>query len=88
LLATKKKELKKLNEKIEKQTMQMLMQEEVNNNISRQLRYWQSKTKFLEVSFYKKKKLYLCCLKFFYIKSLLYILGSKQGHKRPTGNAR
>lgn len=48
LLAVKKKELKELNEKIEKQTMQMLVQDEVNNNISRQLRYWQSKAKFLE----------------------------------------
>ncbi|KYN34315.1 hypothetical protein ALC56_11422 [Trachymyrmex septentrionalis] len=48
LLAAKKKELKELNEKIEKQTMQMLVQDEVNNNISRQLRYWQSKAKFLE----------------------------------------
>ncbi|KYN00058.1 PREDICTED: protein Spindly-like [Cyphomyrmex costatus] len=48
LLTAKKKELKELNERIEKQTMQMLMQDEVNNNISRQLRYWQSKAKFLE----------------------------------------
>lgn len=49
LLAAKGKELKELNEKIEKQAMQMLVQDEVNYNLSRQLRYWQRKAMFLNI---------------------------------------
>jgi len=59
LLIAKGKELKELNKKIEKQAMQMLMQDEVNHNISRQLRYWQSKAMFLEVSISAKKGIIL-----------------------------
>ncbi|KAL6439517.1 hypothetical protein ACFW04_003966 [Cataglyphis niger] len=49
LVAKTKKELKELNEKMEKQIMQMLIQEEANHNISKQLRYWRSKAMSMEV---------------------------------------
>ncbi|XP_012228548.1 paramyosin [Linepithema humile] len=48
LLNTKIKEIKHLNEKLEMQTTQMLVQEEVKHDISKQLRYWFSKAKSLE----------------------------------------
>lgn len=48
LLVAKGKEIKKLNEKIEKQAIQMLVQEEANHNLSKQLRYWRSKATSLE----------------------------------------
>jgi len=48
----KKKELKQLNEKIEQQAMQMLIQEETNNDISTQLRFWQTKAMSMEVSMF------------------------------------
>lgn len=50
LLVAKREEIKKLNEKIEKQAMQMLMLEEASHNTSRQLRYWRSKAMSLEAS--------------------------------------
>lgn len=51
LLVTKtKKELKELKEKMERQIMQMLIQEEANHHISKQLRYWRSKAMSMEVS--------------------------------------
>jgi len=62
LLVAKGKELKELNKKIEKQAMQMLMQDEVNHDISRQLRYWQSKAMFLEVSISTKKGIFTILL--------------------------
>jgi hypothetical protein len=46
----KRKELKQLNEKIEQQAMQILIQEETNNDISTQLRFWQTKAMSMEVS--------------------------------------
>ncbi|XP_072765403.1 uncharacterized protein Spindly [Anoplolepis gracilipes] len=49
LVTRTKKELKELNEKMEKQVMQMLIQEEANHNISKQLRFWQSKAMSMEV---------------------------------------
>ncbi|XP_011259182.1 protein Spindly-like [Camponotus floridanus] len=50
LLVTKtKKELKELKEKMERQIMQMLIQEEANHHISKQLRYWRSKAISMEV---------------------------------------
>ncbi|XP_011648277.1 protein Spindly-like [Pogonomyrmex barbatus] len=48
LLAAKKKEMKELYEKIEKQAMQILRQEEVNHNVSKELRHWRSKAMSLE----------------------------------------
>ncbi|XP_071561537.1 uncharacterized protein Spindly [Temnothorax nylanderi] len=48
LLVTKGKEIMELNEKIERQAMQILVQEEANHNISRQLRCWRSKAMSLE----------------------------------------
>jgi len=51
LLVTKtKNELKELKEKMERQIMQMLIQEEANHHISKQLRYWRSKAMSMEVS--------------------------------------
>lgn len=60
LLVAKGKEIKKLNEKIEKQAIQMLVQEEANHNLSKQLRYWRSKATSLEASIclWREKKLY------------------------------
>ncbi|XP_011871914.1 PREDICTED: protein Spindly-like [Vollenhovia emeryi] len=48
LVISKGKEVKELNEKIIKQAMQILVQEEAKNDISRQLRYWRSKAMSLE----------------------------------------
>lgn len=56
LVAKTKKELKELNEKMEKQIMQMLIQEEANHNISKQLRYWRSKAMSMEVNNHFNKK--------------------------------
>lgn len=56
LLVAKGEEIKKLNEKIEKQAMQMLVQEEANHNILRQLRYWRSKAMSLEASIHRREK--------------------------------
>ncbi|EZA60955.1 hypothetical protein X777_08167 [Ooceraea biroi] len=48
LLIKKKKEIKELNERIERQAMLMLMQEDTNHNISRQLRFWQTKAMMMK----------------------------------------
>ncbi|EFN79579.1 hypothetical protein EAI_01278 [Harpegnathos saltator] len=50
LLATKKKELAELHKKLEKQAIEMLTQEEVNYDISKQLRYWRSKAMSMEAT--------------------------------------
>lgn len=66
LVAKTKKELKELNEKMEKQIMQMLIQEEANHDISKQLRYWRSKAMSMEVSNHSCKKNYSSLRDFLY----------------------
>lgn len=56
---TKKKELEQLNEKLEKQSMELLAREEINHDISKQLRYWRSKAMSMEVSLFLQR---LFCL--------------------------
>lgn len=76
-----------MNLQIEKQARQILVQEEANDKISIQLRYWRSKTMSLEASIYlcRKKEIIFCYVKFFYIESLLYLLGSNSGYKSAIG---
>lgn len=50
LLATKKKEVEELRNKLERQAIEILMREEANYDVSKQLRYWRSKAMSLEVN--------------------------------------
>lgn len=85
-MAKTKKELKDLNEKMEKQIMQMLIQEEANHNISKQLRYWRSKAMSMEVNNHlnKKKKKFFYSETFYY--QIIYLLGSNFGYKNAIRN--
>jgi len=59
LLVAKGKELEELDKQIEKQAMEMLMQDEVNHDTWKQLHYWHSEAMFLEVSISAKKGIIL-----------------------------
>lgn len=50
LLAEKKKEIQELHQRIERDSVDMLLQTEIKHKIAKQLQYWQYKTMYMEVS--------------------------------------
>nr|KAF7431454.1 hypothetical protein H0235_004378 [Vespula pensylvanica] len=48
LLAEKKKEIQELHQKIERDSVDMLLQTEIKHKIAKQLQYWQYKTMYME----------------------------------------
>lgn len=56
LLAEKKKEIQELHQRIERDSVDMLLQSEIKHKIAKQLQYWQYKAMYMEVSTFIKYK--------------------------------